>query len=109
MNEIWTTVCGNIATDPVHRRTEDGLPIVRFRIASTPFKYAQGQGFVNGTTSYLTVTCFRSLAENAGGSVSKGDPVVAVGNQVREWERDGRRGERTRSTRPDRPRPGQGE
>lgn len=97
MNEIWTTVCGNIATDPIHRRTDDGLPIVKFRIASTPFSYSQGQGFVNGTTSYLTVTCFRTLAENAGGSLAKGDPVFAFGKlQVREYEtRDGRTGSDT--------------
>jgi single-strand DNA-binding protein len=92
MNEIWTTVCGNIVTEPSHRLTEAGLPIVKFRVASTPFTYQKGHGFVDGTTSYLTVTCFRQLADNASGSLFKGDPVVAFGRlRVREYEaKDGR-------------------
>lgn len=87
MNEIWTTVCGNIVTDPTHRLTDDGLPIVKFRVASTPSVFKQGQGFVDGATSYLTVTCFRRLAENAGGSLSKGEPIIAFGRlRVREYQ-----------------------
>jgi single-strand DNA-binding protein len=92
VNEIWTTVCGNIVSDPTHRQTEDGTPIVKLRVASTPFTFQKGHGWVDGTTSYLTVTCFRTLAENAGGSLAKGDPIFAFGKlQVREYEtRDGR-------------------
>lgn len=79
MNEIWTTVCGNVVKDPIHRRTDDGLAIVKFRVATTPFSYSKSEGRVDGATSYVTVTCFRWLAENAGSCVAKGDPVVVFG------------------------------
>lgn len=87
MNEIWTTVCGNVVKDPIHRRTEEGLAIVKFRVATTPFSYSKSEGRVDGATSYVTVTCFRWLAENAGGCVVKGDPVIVFGKlSVNEYE-----------------------
>ena len=78
MNEIWATVIGNVVTEPRHWRTESGLPVIRFRVASTPGNYDQGQ-WVDRPTNYLTVTAWRGLANNAASSLVKGQPVVAYG------------------------------
>ena len=66
-----------------------------FRLASTPTRFDQGvQGYVEGTTTWLTVTCWRGLAFNAARSLRKGQPVIVHGAlHVREWkdgERSGR-------------------
>jgi single-strand DNA-binding protein len=47
--------------------------------------------FVDLETSFVTVVCFRSLADNVLTSIGKGDPVVVCGRlRVLERERDGR-------------------
>ncbi len=79
MNEMWTTVCGTVVKDPIYRQTDGGLTIAKFRVATTPFAYSKSTGRVDGATSFVTVTCFRWLAENTGSSIGKGDPVIAYG------------------------------
>jgi single-strand DNA-binding protein len=45
--------------------------------------------FTDGLTSWYSVACWRDLADNAAGSLAKGDPVVVYGKQVvRDWETD---------------------
>lgn len=93
MNESIVTITGNVATEVRHVETDAGLHITSFRLASTPRRYERGQGWVDGATSYYTVSCWRFLAQNAAASLTKGDPVVVTGAvRVRDWERDGRSG-----------------
>lgn len=95
MNEIVTTLTGNLATDPRHVETDAGLHITTFRVAATERK-RDGRTWVDGETSYVTVTCWRWLAQNAAASLRKGDPVFVSGSmRVRQWEKDGRSGHTT--------------
>jgi single-strand DNA-binding protein len=66
-----------------------------FRLAATP-RIRRGGAWTDGETNWITVVCFRDLAQNVGSSVSKGDPVTVWGKLRREtWERDGETNERT--------------
>jgi single-strand DNA-binding protein len=50
---------------------------------------ADGGVHPDGLTSWYSVACWRDLADNAAGSLAKGDPVVVYGKQVvRDWETD---------------------
>ena len=66
-----------------------------FRLACTP-RLRKAGDWTDGETTWMTVTCFRSLAENAAGSVGKGDPVIVVGRlRTSVWVKDGVQQERT--------------
>ena len=95
MNEIMSTVIGNVASELRHIVTQNGAPRTSFRLASTTTRFDPGlQGYVDGHTTWLTVTCWRGLAFNAAQSLQKGQPVIVHGAlHVREWsdgERSGR-------------------
>jgi len=93
MNETYVTVIGNVASDVRYATTDGGIPVASFRVASTPRRYSPS-GWTDGQTSYVTIKCWRGLAENVQGSLKKGHPVVVHGRQtVRPWDRgDGRTG-----------------
>lgn len=67
-----------------------------FRLACTPRVRRRGD-WTDGETTWLTVTCFRSLAENAAASLHKGDPVIVLGKlRTQTWQDDqGEHHERT--------------
>ena len=90
MNEIVTTICGYVATEPHHQTTKGGRPRTTFRLASTPRTFDQEtQAYVDKETTWLTVTCWNALALNAGTSLHKGQPVVVQGSlRTREWLAD---------------------
>jgi single-strand DNA-binding protein len=93
MNEIPVTICGNVASDIRYVSTDQGLSIASFRVAATERRYERGRGFVDGETNYLTVTCFRALAENVASSLNKGQPVIVSGKlRIRTWRKDERHG-----------------
>lgn len=95
MGETFVTLWGNIATDPKRMTTPGGVPIVKFRLACTASRRDPQTGeYVDGVTSWYTVSCWRDLADNAAGSLEKGDPVVVYGKQVvRDWAtEDGKKG-----------------
>jgi single-strand DNA-binding protein len=93
VNETVMTIVGNVASEVRFVRTEHDLAIASFRIASTERRYDRGIGWVDGETNFLTVTCFRSLAEHVASSVAKGQPVIVTGRlRVRNWKKDERQG-----------------
>ncbi len=93
MNETPVTICGNVASDVRYVCTDQGLSIASFRIASTERRYERGRGWIDGETNYLTVTCFRALAENVAASLQKGQPVLVCGKlRIRSWKKDERQG-----------------
>ena len=80
MNDCYLTVAGNVVGAPRLRMTKKGFPVTNFRVASTPRRFdADEQKWVDCDTLYLTVTCWRAMAENAAASLSKGQPVVVTG------------------------------
>ncbi|GAY07795.1 single-stranded DNA-binding protein [Pseudonocardia sp. N23] len=80
MNEIYTTIVGNVASTPMRRRTADGTDLASFRLASNVRRFDRDAGeWVTSGTSYVTVTAWRRLGVNVGASFVKGDPVVVYG------------------------------
>jgi single-strand DNA-binding protein len=80
VNDTWVTVVGNLATEPVARTTGGGVPVLNLRVATTPRRRDGVTGeWKDAETAFLTVTCWRALAEHVGRSLHKGDPVVVHG------------------------------
>ena len=88
MNEIHTTVVGNLASDISLRNTATGKAFASFRIASNPRRFNRTTNqWVDGDPNYLTVTCWGALAENVEASLKKGDPAVVMGRlKIRQWQ-----------------------
>jgi single-strand DNA-binding protein len=57
--------------------------VVNLTIASTPTKYDKTTGdWVNGETTFLRASAWRTFAEQIAASLKKGDKVVALGRLV---------------------------
>lgn len=87
--EAQLTVTGHVGGDVELRRTQQtNTPRTSFRLACTPRVYRQGS-WSDDPTTWLTVVCWRSLAEHVAASLSKGDPVVVVGRvRTQTWTDD---------------------
>lgn len=82
------TLIGNLTADPELKFTTQGTALVSFRIASSDRrKNAQTGEWEDGDTTFLRVTAWRQLAENAAESLTKGDRVVITGRlKSRDYE-----------------------
>jgi single-strand DNA-binding protein len=91
LNGAQITITGYVATQPVTKLLGSGKKTVTMRVGWTPRWQDRVTGeWVDGTTSYVTVNCWRKLADNVGICVRKGEPVVIVGRvSVRPFEKDG--------------------
>jgi single-strand DNA-binding protein len=91
MSTIYLTVPGRIATRPERLASRNGTG-VRFRVASTERWFnPTAEAWNEAQPVYLTVTCWRQLAENVLTSLRVGDPVIVHGKLVNSsFERDGR-------------------
>lgn len=87
MLETVVTIAGHVCNDVVYRVTSSGAGLCTFRLASTPRRFDRAsESWVDGPTSFYTVTCWRGLGENVAASVSKGQPVLVTGRlRVRDW------------------------
>lgn len=90
-NETTMTIVGNLTGTPRLRRLGQGMSVANFRVASTPRKFDRERGrHVDGNSLFMSVTCWRDLAENVAMSLGKGDPVVVTGRvQMRSFVKDG--------------------
>lgn len=88
------TLRGTVGTDPRQVTTANGIDITSFRLASPQRRYdREKQAWVDGDTNWYTVSTYRQLARNAGGSIKKGDPVIVTGRlKVRPWETGDKKG-----------------
>ena len=87
MRETPVTVVGTLASDMKPRRVgPDGTLVLNFRVACNERRYDKAsESWVNGESLYLSVSCWRRLAENVA-SLVKGDPVIVRGKlRTREW------------------------
>ena len=93
MNETYTTVTGNIVGSVTRRELADGRAVASFRVASNERRWSRGaNGWADGDHLYISVTCWRRLAENVAASFVGGDPVVVHGRlYTREYEKGGTR------------------
>lgn len=91
MYETTVTIVGNLVDTPTLRRTDSGVPVANFRVASTSRRFDQASGsWVDHGSLFLGVTCWRALAGNVASSMNKGDPVVLTGRlHTRQYQVDG--------------------
>ena len=90
-NDAQVSLTGYVATQPKYRTVGNGAAVVSMRVAWTTRYIDRGTGeWVDGNTSYVTVSCWRKLADNVALCLRKGDPVVVKGRlSVRPYEKDG--------------------
>ncbi|GGL76787.1 single-stranded DNA-binding protein [Glutamicibacter protophormiae] len=89
------TIRGIVGTEPQLSITPKGLAVLKFRVATHERKRDGETGqWVDGATSWFSVSAFRALAENAMESIAQGDHLVIFGKlQIRQFDRpDGTRG-----------------
>jgi single-strand DNA-binding protein len=93
MNETTVTIIGNVITDVTARRTAEGARVANFRIASNERRFDKATGdWVDGDRLFVTVTCWRKLANGVAATLSKGDPVVVTGRlYTRGYEVEGQK------------------
>ncbi len=92
MYETTMTMIGRLATAVTGVNFNDGGLKATFRLASTERRFDRGlQQWVDGSRLFLTVVCWRGLAEHVLASLGVGDPVIVQGKlRSREYEKDGR-------------------
>ena len=81
MNDTFITFRGYAGTEVRHRETRDAT-VASVRVASTPRVRKDGQ-WVDGPTTWYSVTAWRTLADHLRDSVRKGDPLVVHGRLLR--------------------------
>ena len=80
MNGPQMTVVGNVGGSPKLRSLADGTFVTSFSVAMTPSRFDKtSEAWVDQETLWFRVTCWRSLAEHAAMSFSKGDKVIVTG------------------------------
>ena len=87
MSDTFVTLHGWVGSDVTYRNPHD-ISVVNFRVASTPRLKKEGK-WIDGDTTWYSVTAWRHLAENIRDSVKKGDAVVVHGRlRTDVWERE---------------------
>jgi single-strand DNA-binding protein len=78
--KIDGTVSGNLTFDPEMRFTNNGIAVTTLRIADNDsYQDEDGNWVRPDEPTYITVTCWRTLAEHAAESLRKGDRITASG------------------------------
>lgn len=88
MTDTVIHMVGHVGTDVAHRKLESGIDLSTFRLAVTPRRWDRNERrYVDGTTNWMNVTCWRTLAVHVKESVRCGDPVIVTGKlKTEEWE-----------------------
>lgn len=75
-------IAGRVASDIKTKIFSDTSKVVEFRIATNhSFKDRDGQ-WQDGESSFFQVQCWDRLGTNVAGSLTKGDPVIAIGRML---------------------------
>ena len=89
MNRIMIT--GRLTADPNLNFTPDGVPVLKFRIASTRV-YKDKSGSWKEIVTFIPVCVWRDQAERLAEVLHKGSPVFVEGRlQSRTWETEGQK------------------
>lgn len=94
MNEITTTITGNLTADPELRFTPGGSAVANFTVASTPRTYDRQSGeWKDGDPLFMRCTIWRQPAEYLAESLRRGDRVIVTG-RLRQRSFETREGEK---------------
>jgi single-strand DNA-binding protein len=90
-NDAHFSVVGFVATQPKGGYTKRGSRSVSMRVGWTPRSFDQGTGeWADQPSSFITVQCYKKVAEHAAVCLRRGDPIVLRGTlRVREYEQNG--------------------
>jgi single-strand DNA-binding protein len=94
VNEAVVTVIGFVAQDPIFEVLASGTSLMSLRIGSTPRRYDREIGqWRDDDPIFLTVNCWRSLADNLQAcELQRGDPIIVTGKlRIREYVKDGQK------------------
>jgi single-strand DNA-binding protein len=94
VNDAIVTVVGFVAQDPHFEILESGTSLMSLRIGSTPRRYDRDIGqWRDEDPMFLTISCWRALADNLHGcELKRGDPIIVTGKlRIREYAKDGQR------------------
>ncbi len=91
INEAQVFLAGYVAREPKFRLTKAGISMTMLRVGYTPRRVDRETGeWADGASSFVTVICWRGLADNVATCVRKGEPVLVKGRlQVRPYDKDG--------------------
>jgi single-strand DNA-binding protein len=98
INDANIDLAGFVASEPSFKRLATGTSTAKLRVAYTERRLNRETGeWGDGPTSFVTVLCWRALADNVAMCLRKGEPVLVRGRlRVREYEgKDGSRGTET--------------
>jgi single-strand DNA-binding protein len=98
INDASIDLAGFVASEPSFKRLATGTSHAKLRVAYTERRLNRETGeWGDGPTSFVTVLCWRALADNVAMCLRKGEPVLVRGRlRVREYEgKDGSRGTET--------------
>ncbi len=90
--ETVITVVGNLTDDPELRFTPSGAAVTKFRVASTPRIFKDGE-WKDGDPLFLACNIWRQPAENVAESLHRGTRVVVTG-RLRQRSYETREGEK---------------
>ena len=87
MSDTFVTFHGWVGGEVIYRNPQ-GLSVTNFRVGSTPRIKKQGK-WMDGETTWYSVTAWRGLADNTRESIKKGDAVIVHGRMRSEtWKRE---------------------
>lgn len=87
MTDTFVTFHGWVGADVVFR-TPAGISVANLRVAVTP-RIRRAGSWVDGETTWYSVTAWRTLAEHVRDSVRKGDAVIVHGRlRTETWQRE---------------------
>ena len=87
MGDTYVTFQGWVGNDVSHREV-NGMTVANLRVASTPRLKRKGQ-WIDGDTTWYSVSAWRALADNVRDSVKKGDAVIVHGRLRSDaWKRE---------------------
>jgi single-strand DNA-binding protein len=88
INDSHIDLAGFVASEPAFKRIAGGTSTAKLRVAYTERRFDRETGeWADGPTSFVTVLCWRTLADNVAVCLRKGEPVLVRGRlRVREYE-----------------------
>jgi single-strand DNA-binding protein len=88
INDANIDLAGFVASEPFFKRLDSGVSTAKLRVAYTERRFNRETGeWGDGPTSFVTVLCWRTLADNVAVCLRKGEPVLVRGRlRVREYQ-----------------------